>query len=214
MSVPKLPYSEGYYLVKDADVLLFRCPVFPQVGWWIGKYSRSVYSHAALAYWHNGELYCLEFREFIGSRMILLKNYTPCTFDVFRALDSVKYEYIVKDENYKVCPYYTKSSSIDLNQTRKQKICEHALSLLGNKYDWWTILQLVKRYIPFYRMFVGEPENKDDSDPTGFVCSTLITFLYRKYYIDPVPCLPDNLTQPSDLAKSFLFNRILTLKIV
>ena len=93
-------YKNAKPLIKEADVLLFKAgKLFKNpVGWTIGAYTRSPYSHTGLAHWENGELYCLEFREFEGSRMYPMDKYIQegANIDIFR---SVKSFVIPKMEN-------------------------------------------------------------------------------------------------------------------
>jgi hypothetical protein len=75
------------------------------------------------------------------------------------------------------------------------------------QYIYLTILQMLKAYITFLRL--GRKIVKNGEPVTAkFVCSTLITYAYRKHYIDPVPFLSDEYTSPGDLARSGLFSQL------
>jgi hypothetical protein len=202
-----IPYSQAKGLIKEADVLLFRAGKFPSIGWWIAKYTASFYSHAALAHWDQNELYAIEFREFQGSRQYPMDKYVEklcgCGIDVFRAADTVIYPYIEKIKDEYWIAYKEKKFDADIATS----ITQTALELIGHEYSYWTIWQILKTYIPFIRLRRkviknGEPETKN------FVCSTLITYAYRKHYIDPVPFLSDEYTSPGDLARSGLFSQL------
>jgi hypothetical protein len=203
----KIPYSNAKELIKEADVLLFKASAFPRVGWWIGKYTASPYSHAALAHWDKGELYAVEFREFKGSRKYPMDKYVEELgdrgIDVFRPADTVIYPYLEVIDS-KIWVAY-KEYRFDADTA--YAITRTALKLVGLEYSYWTIWQMFKTYIPFVRLGRkvvknGEPETKN------FVCSTLVTYAYRKHYIDPVPFLGDGYTSPGDLARSGLFSHL------
>jgi hypothetical protein len=202
-----IPYKEAKKLIKDADILLFHCGKFPHVGWWISKYTQSKYSHSALAYWKDDELYCIEFREFIGSRLYKLDQYMAegALIDVYRATESFLDPVIVKDEiegGYKLV-----KKMLILTEEVIKNIIDTSLKLIGKKYSYWTIWQMFKTYIPFIRLRVRVDKN-GQPDVEKFVCSTLITYAYRKFYIDPVPNVADSYTSPGDLARSVLFVKL------
>lgn len=206
-----IPYEQAKGLIKEADVLLFKADKFPRVGWWIGSYTKSPYSHAGLAHWQNNELYVIEFREFAGSRMYPLGKYLNenRAVDVFRSANTIIRPIILQDsfddEYYLVFEEHVFTTDI------AKAITDTAIKLLGHKYSYWTIWQMFKTYIPFIRLGRkvvknGEPETKD------FVCSTLVTYTYRKHFQDPVPFLSDGYTSPGDLARSGLFSYIFSIK--
>ena len=202
-----IPYSCAKELIKEADVLLFRAGRFPSVGWWIGKYTASIYSHAALAHWDNNDLYAIEFREFKGSRQYPMDRYVEQLgsrgIDVFRAAETVIYPYLEKIEDKHWVAY--KELNFDADTARN--ITYTAQQFIGETYSYWTIWQILKTYIPFIRL--GRKVKKNgEPETTSFVCSTLITYAYRKHYIDPVPFLSDQYTSPGDLARSGLFSQL------
>lgn len=202
----KIPYSRAKRLIKEADVLLFRAGSFPSVGWWIGKYTSSIYSHAALAHWDNGELYAVEFREFIGSRKYPMDKYIEeCgrSIDVFRSVDTVICPYIEKLNG----EYWVAYRELIFDADTASAITQTAMELIGRSYSYWTIWQMFKTYVPFIRL--GRKVKKNGEPEThNFVCSTLITYAYRKHFIDPVPFLSDGYTSPGDLARSGLFSHL------
>lgn len=204
-----IPYNECKYIIKDADILLFRGSKFPGVGWFIAKYSQSPYSHAALAYWENEELYCLEFREFKGARKYLLQDYIdkePGRIDVFRACTRLEIPTLVDEDN----PYVGDAIYNFTNNVSK-KIVQDALQLIENheEYAYQIIWRMGKNYLPFLRLFQPAPCN--DNNGKLYVCSTLVTKTYRKNFIDPVPFLADEFTKPGDLAKSSIFRKLFTI---
>lgn len=203
----KLEYNKCKHLINDADVLLFHhFPGCMNVGYWIAKYTNSPYSHAGLAHWHNDNLQCLEFREFIGSREYSVEQYLQdgARIDVFRASPTVDMPYIDfgDPENPKV-----EIKHYDFSDDIAKKIISTAHALLGKPYSWWTIWQLSKTLIPFVRL--GQHVIKNGApDPAEFVCSTLVSYSYRLHYADPVSFLSDSYTTPGDLARSELFVKL------
>jgi hypothetical protein len=204
----KLEYSKYKHLVNEADILLFHHGIMFSFGWIIGKYTYSEYSHAALAHWHDDDVRCLEFREFVGSREVFtIQNYLDlgCRIDVFRATPFLSIPY-VDFEN----PENPTVQTLDFNFDRvtANKVIATAHHLLGRKYSWWTIWQLAKTFIPFVRLRRRNIVKNGEPDDAEFVCSTLVSYAYRLNYADPVSFLPDSYTTPGDLARSELFVKL------
>lgn len=206
-----LEYNKYKNLVKNADVLLFHATKFPQMGWWISKYTNSPYSHAALAYWDDGELYCLEFREFKGARQYPLRLYLEKgnKVDVFRTMKDFNHPTIEYSHNK---DYYEAYDEHKFTDDISKKIVNTAKTLIGVEYDWWTIFKMGKTYVPFLRFKTNHKNDDDFHDSHSFVCSTLVTYCYRKHFIDPVPFLADRYTSPGDLARSGLFFKLFQIK--
>ena len=200
-----LLFEEHKYLINEADVLLFNPPRFLSVGWFISKYTHSPYSHAALAHWEDGELYVLEFREFKGSRKYLFADYIEngASINVFRSVDAVTYPVLKEGKIFHEKHEFTPEVAHQVTQT--------ALDLMGKHYSYWTIWQMIKTYIPFIRLRTRLVKN-GEPDPKRFVCSTLVTYAFRKNFIDPIPFLSDGYTSPGDLARSGLFSYLFTIK--
>ena len=201
----KVNYYRHKYLIETADLLLFKPMPFPSIGWLISKYTNSEYSHAALADWKDGEVMCVEFREFCGSRIFPLKDYLKMGYkiDVFRACSKVIFPVII-NSNY---PFESIETKI-LDNDKKQDIINTAYSLIGKRYSWWTIWQLAKTYMPFIRLGQTKISKNEEPSSQQFVCSTLVSYAYRINYIDPVPFLSDSYTTPGDLARSPLFRKL------
>lgn len=191
--------------VQNADILLFRASPFPSIGWWIAKLSFGRYSHVGIAKRELGELYCIEFREFRRSRKFKVSDYVKkgAVIDVFRVSPMVK---VVSYNNIKE---EAEEKSYHFDQNRVNKILERAEYMIGRKYNWASIKNIWFTYMPFVRWFTNSQVK--DNNGTTYVCSTFISYLLRKYYIDPCPYLPDNYTKPSDLARSNLLNFMFTL---
>jgi len=190
-----IPYSEAMPLIQEADILLFRGKGI--ISWLIQRYGSGVHSHVGIAHWDNGNLQCVEFREFKGGRSVSLKtqvNNTPFGIDVFRAAKRIDYE----------------NDSHVLDDIKKSKITTVMLKLTGLPYGWKNIWKLVKHYLPFCRL--ASQNIKDNNATKIFVCSTAAAYAYRISYIDPVPYLADASVTPSDLARSALFEYQFTLQ--
>ena len=206
-----IPYDTAKGLIKEADVLLFRAGKFPGIGWWISSYTKSPYSHAGLAHWDDGKLYCVEFREFKGSRKYKMDDYIAegAQIDVFRSVETYVHPIIQQDEFDD--EYYVSYHEHRFTADIALAITAEGLKHVGEGYGWRNIWQMGMTYIPFLRL--GRKVIKNgEPDPKSFVCSTLVTYAYRKHYIDPVPFLSDKMTSPGDLARSGLFSRLFSIK--
>ena len=201
----KLDFNTQKHLIHNADVLLFRSKPFPNLGWWISKYTNSIYSHTALAYWERDELYCLEFREFKGSRQYPIIEYLKNgdKIDVFRASSYIEHPQAHETPNGLVVENQYKH----FGSIVEDSIIHTAKALMNNRYSMWTIWQLSKNYIPFLRLRQAPCKN-GEIDPKSFVCSTLVTYSYRINYMDPVPLLYDSQTTPGDIARSAIFHKL------
>ena len=199
-------YSLCKHLIREADVILFRKSNFPSVSWWIGLYSQSPYSHIGLAHWDKGELYCLEFREFKGSRTYLMNDYIKeeeNRIDIFRVCDKIKFTGTDPKDTIEK----------EFTPTIAKDITNYALELMAkyNKYGWQLIWKIWRTYLPFVR--VWRNVKYDDSNGSIYVCSTLVTQTYRKHYLDPVPFLADEYTKPGDIARSAILRRIFSISV-
>lgn len=183
--------------LKEADILLFKAPPFPKLGWWVSKYTNSLYSHVGLVHFINNIPYCIEFKEFKGCRIYPLVDYIKeeCEqIDVFRTVKYMTYEDHSYSFNYKVAKCIT----------------QDAKNFIGKKYGWNLIFMLIRVYIPIVRFFTPL-HVLDIEHPRGFVCSTFISYLWRKHFVDPVSFLPDTFTKPSDIARSPIIQYMYTL---
>jgi hypothetical protein len=205
MKTPIFNYQERKHLIQNADILLFKSGRFPNFGWWISRYTNSSYSHAALAYWEDDELYCLEFREFEGSRQYPIVEYLKqgCQIDVFRPFSYIEYPIAHETPDGIIVENHTLNFDIIV----RQNIINTAKELMHKPYSWWTIWQVSKNYIPLLRLRKTRSKN-GNVDVKQFVCSTLVAYSYRINYIDPVPFLPDEHTTPGDLSRSAAFFKL------
>ena len=190
-----ISYSEALPLIQEADVLLFRGQGI--ISWLIKRYGSGVHSHVGIAHWDNGNLQCVEFREFKGGRSVSLKTQVdnnPFGIDVFRAAKRIDYEH----------------NNHILSDSVKSDITTTMLKFTGLPYGWKNIWKLAKHYLPFFRL---EPQNIKDNNATKiFVCSTAVAYAYRTSYVDPIPYLADPAVTPADLARSSLFEYQFTIQ--
>lgn len=205
----KIKYNKAKNIIKDGDVLLFRHGKFPSVGWWIGKYTKSPYSHVGLAHWENDKLYCVEFREFIGSRQYEMDKYIDegAEIDVFRCVETVILPKILSENDKIELGYDVYEFDADV----ALKVIDTAKKFIGQKYSWWTIWQLSKTYMPIIR-FRSNVTKNGKVKKESFVCSTLVNYAFRINFIDPIPFLSDSYTTPGDLARSPLFRKLFEIE--
>ena len=202
-----IPYDQCRSLIKDADILLFRRGHFPSVGWWIGAYSQSIYSHVGIAHWEDDHLYCLEFREFRGARKYPVSEYLKdSTIDVHRVCEEIQVPYITEVNG----EYFNCFKQLIFTPEIATQIVKAAERLIDNNehYGYRLIFRILRTYIPFVRLFI-DPCN--DVNGSMYVCSTLITKTFRKFYKDPVDFLADEYTKPADIARSAIFNEMFTI---
>jgi hypothetical protein len=193
-----VPYEQAQKQIKEADVLLFRGEGL--MSWLIKRYGGGAHSHAAMAHWDDDDLQCVEFREFKGGRAVSMKSQVethPDNIDVFRAADLIR----IGDSKYNL-DYGKDSVSERIGDTMKE--------ITGLDYGWKNFWKLAKHYAPFCRL--AEQNMKDEEPNEVFVCSTAVTYAYRKNYLDPTPYLADSATTPADLARSALFSYQFTIQ--
>ena len=159
----------------------------------------SPYSHVGILKWEKGKPYVLEFREFKGSRKFPLNKYLAAghNISVFRPVHLA----VVPDGPHS---YVVKEFSPDVADS----IIREAEHLIGMDYGWKNIWRMALTMTPFVRLFSGNHKYNDDAKAQAFVCSTLVTYTYRKHFLDPTPNLADAYTKPGDLARSPLFSKI------
>lgn len=206
-----LNFEQAKKLIQEGDVLLFRSPPFPAIGWWITRYTRGLYSHVGLAHWDNDILYCVEQREFLGGRSVTLDSQTkvnPGRIDVFRAKPKV---FAPKVSVGPVKPGVVYESR-NLTYEVKRQIVETGLKMTGTGYGWANIWGIFKAYAPFARIVMRKPPIDDSVESKAYVCSTLVTYSYRKHYADPCPNLNDDRTTPDDISRSALFDYLFTIE--
>jgi hypothetical protein len=206
----RLPLSKCKNLIENADVLLFRHPEFPKLGWFVARYTLNQYSHVALASIDN-VINCVEFREFRGSRIFPLEAYieTGHIIDVYRMSHQLLVPYL--DAPPVVNGHKAEISYEELSFTDdiKDAIVNEAKKLIGRNYGYINIAKILLTLLPFIRLVT----HKDtiEKTPKHFVCSTMVEFCYRKHWLELVPNINDSFVSPADIAGSSLLNYLFTI---
>ena len=182
-----LSYSLARRRIRRGDLLLFRRSGL------IASAGRSVYSHAAMADWWDGDLFCLEFRGFRGGRAVVLSSQVeryPGRIDVF------------------ACNPDCRRPNFD-----RREAARFMRRLTGRDYGWINLLGVAVLHVPVLR-WIFKADTKDDR-PVRLppFCSQAVAMAYRLGGgVDPVPNLADRMTEPADLARSRLFRYRFTLE--
>lgn len=205
-------WSIAKTLIQEGDILLFRAkPNFWSLSWWVAKYSMSQYSHVSLAtIMDNGDIGCLEFRELVGSRLhpFIEELSRGNMVDVYRVNRSVSHIEF-SQEAYR----FTQTTKEFSPEIAKQITDEGKLHVSRKEgYAWSIIWKISGILIPIYRLFVDR-NPKIEQDARGFVCSTFVVHLYRKYYVDLVKNISDEYTTPGDIASSNYLNYLFTITL-
>ena len=193
-----IPYNDAIQQIKEADILLFRGRGI--ISWLIKRYGGGAHSHVGMAHWDGDNLECIEFREFKGGRAVSLKSQVethPDNIDVFRAAK-------------RIMPGGPNEDNYALTEATAGAITDTMKDITGLDYGWKNFWKLAKHYAPFCRL--AEQNMKDEEPNEVFVCSTAVTYAYRKNYLDPTPYLADSATTPADLARSALFSYQFTIQ--
>lgn len=202
----ELRYSEAKHLLKDGDVLLFRAGDWKSVGWWITVYTGGIHSHVAMVK-INGNIMCVEQREFKGGRSVDLERQVKINsgkIDVYRAASKVT----VPNFDGEKITLVEKEFTNDI----AKKITDDASALTGSEYGWKNIWKMFRAYAPLIRLWRRKKQIEQEVENVeAFVCSTLVAWTYRRHYMDPCPNIPDEFTNPADIASSSLFNYLFTL---
>lgn len=203
-------YDEAIKQIQTGDVLLFKAPPFPSIGWWITQYTGGKHSHVGLAHKYGEHVYCVEQREFKGGRAVNLAtqvDQNPSRIDVYRP----KQEVVSHECEEKNGEIFVKTVKYSFTPEIGDAIIDTAMELTGTEYGWRNIWEIFKGYMPVGRLIYSR-KNGDDEISKAYVCSTLVTYAYRINFLDPCPNLRDAKTKPADLAQSSLFDYLFTIK--
>lgn len=193
-----LSYNEAMPLLREADVLLFRNPGFPSIGWAICAYTKGIHSHVGMVSLSCGDPMLIEQREFKGGRSVSLETQINSHgIDVYR-----------------ICPKITlpDGTNLEFSDDTALAITSTARHITGKPYGWNNIWGIFKTYAPFIRLLYAGKESSDDKEANAFVCSTVVAHSYRRHFTDLCPTLPDDVTTPSDLPRSGLLRYMFTIK--
>jgi hypothetical protein len=174
-------YDSVRHLIYNGDLLLCR-PSDDPIKKAIAAGGRSEYSHAAIAARWGDTLMCLEMA-FTGGRAVTLSS------QVLQARG--------RWDVYQTNPDHLESFD-------RQKLVEIMIRATGTPYGWGNFFNLCWRKLPLVRLCV-KPIADDTTNGTNLICSQAVSRACRLAGFDPVPELPDSLTEPGDLARSPFF---------
>jgi hypothetical protein len=180
-------YAEAREQIASGDLLLFRRRGLIAIA------GRGVHSHAAMAAWWYGDLFCLETRTFQNARAVLLSHLVrrwPGRIDVFESNPDRRWA----DYDRRAAVRYMRR-------------------LAGLDYGWANLFWVGLLHAPVLRWFQS-PETRDEH-ATGappFCSQAVVTAARLGGGVDPVPHLADRLTEPADLARSPFYRYRFTLE--
>ncbi|MGL6196103.1 MAG: hypothetical protein ACRC2T_14905 [Thermoguttaceae bacterium] len=183
-------YNQCFEEILDSDLILFRgIGVIPVFG-------RGSYTHCGKASWWNGDLFCLEVREFIGGRAVrlesLVKKY-PGRIDVFRTNPENRWASYRRDQAVEIMKRFA-----------------------GCDYGYLNVFMAAITHLPIIRFFVN-PSIKNTCHERNEIlapfCSQACAHSDRVGGgVDPVPHLADRFTEPCDLARSVFYQYMFTIE--
>lgn len=189
---PKLvPYVCARGRIRDGDLLLYRRGR-GLVHRLISGAGRSPYVHAAMAAWWGEDLMCLEMLQFRGGRAVCLSGEvarSPGRWDVYEADPGARH---------------------GLDRAAAVRAMKR---LAGTRYGWRDLARVGLRRLPLVRWLLAPvTDDRANGGPAApRFCSQAVAWACRAGGLDPVPNLPDRLTEPGDLARSNLFRYRFTL---
>jgi hypothetical protein len=172
--------------IADSDLLLFRRRGLIAIA------GRGEHAHAAKAAWWDGDLFCLEVREWHGGRAVTLESQVQRflgRIDVYRANAHQRW------------PEY--------DRARATKFMRR---LAGCDYGYAAVLAAAMFHLPVVRLAVRAELDDSAIDRRPPFCSHACAMADRiGGGVDPVPHLADRLTEPADLARSPFYKYLFTL---
>lgn len=172
--------------IQDGDLLLFRRKGL------IATAGRGVHSHAGKAVWWDGDLYCVEVREWHGGRAVTLASQVkrrPGSIDVYAANPDRRWR-----------------------EYDREEAARYMRRLAGCDYGYASVVQAALLHLPVVQNFVSPQTEDAASDNRPPFCSQACAMADRiGGGVDPVPHLADRLTEPSDLARSPFYRYRFTL---
>lgn len=218
-----LNFADAKPLINEGDVLLFRGR-----GWasyFIGIAGESVYSHVAVASWHNGDqkhlgiLECVEFREGSmlnglfngnsggGGRTVTLLtqvNQYPEQIDVYRPTNTyTQYEFDAE----------TKSTIVKSIAFNGKAVTNTMRRMTGLPYGWKRIMWLAKQKLAGFRLFYNRESLMNDrmGEIIYPICSTAVAYAFNSNNFDLINNKADEWTEPADIARSARLSYLFTL---
>lgn len=216
-------YVDAKPLINEGDVLLFRGQ-----GWasyFIGIAGESVYTHVAVASWHNGDqkhlglLECVEFREGSmlaglfnanaagGGRTVNLLNEIekyPGQIDVYRPVDTFSHYTFDKE---------TLSFTLKKISFNGKAVTNTMRRMTGLPYGWKRIIWLAHHKLAGWRLFYDRSALMSDNmqDIIYPVCSTAVAYAFNSNNFDLIHNKSDEWTEPADIARSARLSYLFTL---
>ncbi|MFZ5829582.1 MAG: hypothetical protein ACOY3P_05820 [Planctomycetota bacterium] len=194
---PASPAAPVYVSVEDAildvrvrvgDVILDRYQRGNPLSWAIARIGRSIYSHARLLSRDGADWRTLDTFQGTGGRDLSLSEEVarkPRRLDVYRC------------------------TSLEYHRHKAARVMRE---IVGRQYGWRSLWWCALRHAPLVRLLVSP--RMDDNLNGGLVpfCSQAVAAAMRTAGCDPVPNLPDRLTEPGDLARSAVLEYQFTLE--
>ncbi len=203
-------WADAKELFEEGDILLFRAKstIF-SLSYWIALYGRSSYSHVSIVSLSDGEPECLEFKEFRGARKHFLYEDIQQGYNI----DVYRIRRLVSDTQINTETREVTTTTKEFNSEIAKSITDTAKRIIDKKlgYSYGIIWQIIKLYIPFYRLFVFR-DLLDRLNENSFVCSTFVSYLFRSYYIDLVNGISDLYTTPGDISRSGLIQYVFSIE--
>ena len=211
------PYEDVEHLIKEGDVLLFRGQS------WMSKLIKvsgeGVHTHVGVASWVNGGvnippiLECVEFKEWVGGRAVVLEyqiEQNNCLIDVYRPVPhftSVTYEHLPNTHsNVNVV-------EVDRKEFNAKLVTRTMRQMTGLPYGWRRIRWLAQHKLLGLRLLYSKEDLVDDTlkDIVYPVCSTALAYSFSKHGFDLVKNKSDEWTEPAHIGSSARLNYLFTL---
>lgn len=171
--------------IRDCDQLQFRRRGLISIA------GRGEHSHSAKAIWWDGDLMCVEVREWVGGRAVTLESQVakfPGKIDVFEA------------------------NPHDTRDYNRSGAASYMRRLAGKPYGYWHIVLAALAHLPFVRLLTYVPMDDDDLPTTPPFCSEACAAADQfGGGVDPVPNLSNRMTEPADLSRSLFYRYKFTL---
>lgn len=154
------------------------------IPWLVATTGRSRYSHVGMIVGvrvgqRPTRYYLAEFRGFWGGRLLPIRR-------AAKLYGSRAFVYIVRR-----------------SVSTRERAADNMMRMVGRRYDWKGILRLALTRALVVRWFV-RPWRRSDNGDRQLFCSEAVSRAYRLAGVDLVPELPDEATEPGDLARSAL----------
>jgi hypothetical protein len=185
-SLELIRFDRARAQIRDSDLLLYRRRGLIAIA------GRGDHSHAAKAAWWEGELFCLEVREWHGGRAVTLASQVrryPARIDVFETNPDDRWGQYDRDA-----------------ATRVMR------RLAGCSYGYAGVASAALLHLPVVRLFARADVCDSEAGNRPPFCSEACAASDRiGGGVDPVSHLADRMTLPADLARSPFYRYRFTL---